>query len=199
MILALLLLGAPGPKTAVDAEIAFAGAAQTAGQWTAFRRYAAREAVMFTPRPVNALDWLRVREDPPKAMQWQPAVSYVACDGKWAVNTGAWQGADGRQGYFTTIWRRDGHGWRWLFDHGDTLLAPRVVPKKPRVQRAACGGADRSNGFNAQASSNYGASGDATLRWRWHVAPDNDRTLSVELWDGKRYNRVIDDVVAAPQ
>lgn len=198
MILALLLLGSPGPKTAIDAEIAFSDAARTAGQWTAFRRYAAREAVMFTPRPVNALDWLRVREDPPKAMQWQPAVSYVSCDGRWAVNTGAWQGADGRKGYFTTIWRHDGHGWRWLFDHGDVLLAPRIVPKKALVRKAACK-ADRATGFNAQASDGFGASDDTTLRWRWHIAPDNDRTLSVELWDGARYTRVIDDVVAATQ
>lgn len=198
MILALLLLGSPGPKTAIDAEIAFSQAAQTAGQWTAFRRYAAREAVMFTPQVVNALDWLRVREDPPKAMQWQPAVSYVACDGKWAVNTGAWQGADGRKGYFTTIWRHDGHGWRWLFDHGDVLLSARVVPKKPVMRKAACKGAP-ATGFNAQASNGFGASDDATLRWRWHVAADNDRTLSVEMWDGERYTRVIDDVVAAPR
>ena len=45
MILA-LLLAAAAPQTAIDAERAFVADAQTLGQWTAFRKYAADDAVM---------------------------------------------------------------------------------------------------------------------------------------------------------
>ena len=46
MIAALLLMAAE-PLTAIDAERAFAADAQKMGQWTAFRNYAADDAVMF--------------------------------------------------------------------------------------------------------------------------------------------------------
>ena len=46
-----LLAAAPVP-TAVDAERAFARDAQRIGLWTAFRKYADRDAVMFTPQAV---------------------------------------------------------------------------------------------------------------------------------------------------
>ena len=49
----LLLAAAPVP-TAVDAERAFAARRAEIGQWTAFRKYADRDAVMFTPQAVWA-------------------------------------------------------------------------------------------------------------------------------------------------
>ena len=55
----------------------------------------------------------------------------------------------------------------------------------------------RATGFNVRTCNGFGASGGETLRW--HVAADNDRTLSVEVRDGARYTRVIADVVVAPQ
>ena len=70
--------------------------AQRIGQWTAFRKYADRDAVMFTPQAVWARDFLKDRKDPPKAISWRPAHSFVSCDGRTAVNTGPWFSA-GRQ------------------------------------------------------------------------------------------------------
>ena len=64
--------------------------AQRIGQWTAFRKYADRDAVMFTPQAVWARDFLKGRKDPPKAVRWWPATSFVSCDGHTAVNTGPW-------------------------------------------------------------------------------------------------------------
>ncbi len=46
--------------------------------------------MMFVPQPVKAQDWLKDRKDPPIAVQWWPAESYVSCDGTAAVNTGPW-------------------------------------------------------------------------------------------------------------
>ena len=46
------------PGLIVARELAFARAAREDGQWTAFRAFAADDAVMFVPEPVNARDWL---------------------------------------------------------------------------------------------------------------------------------------------
>ena len=84
------LLLALAATTAIDAEHQFSSDAQRIGQWTAFRKYADRDAVMFTPQAVWARDFLQDRKDPPKSIRWTPADSYVACDGRIAVNTGPW-------------------------------------------------------------------------------------------------------------
>ena len=86
MITALLLAAAV--PTAVDAELAFARDARRIGQWTAFRKYADRDAVMFTPQAVWVQTYLKGTPDPAKAINWRPAHSFVSCDGRTAVNTG---------------------------------------------------------------------------------------------------------------
>ncbi len=194
MILALLI--AVAAPTAVDAERRFAADAQKIGQWTAFRRWSAPDATMFAPQPVNAHAFLKDLKDPPQASRWWPTASYVACDGRWAVNTGGWRRPNGSVGFFSTVWYRgvDG-GWRWQVDGGDVLPAARPKPAKPLVRHAACGGPGRSNGYGSEANSGYGASNDATLRWRWHVAADGARTFQAELWNGRAYDLVIDDKI----
>src|SRR5205807_2926293 len=119
MMFALLLASATLP-TAIDVERAFARDAQKIGQWTAFRKYADRDAVMFTPQAVWVQEFLKDRKDPPKSVRWAPAHSFVSCDGRIAVNTGPWCGADGvHHGYFTTVWQRTNGAWRWVYDGGD--------------------------------------------------------------------------------
>ena len=66
----------------------------------AFRKYADRDAVMFTPQAVWARDFLKGRKDPPKAVRWWPAHSFVSCDGRTAVNTGPWFEPDGKPRLF---------------------------------------------------------------------------------------------------
>ena len=196
MIAAALLLAAA--QTATDVERAFDRLAAREGQWTAFRAYADAGAIMFVPRPINAQEWLRDRKDPPKSTRWQPIRSYVACDGVWAANTGAWQRPDGSVGYFTTIWHRGTSGrWRWVLDHGDALAKPRRVPARPVVRQAVCGGKGRVSPAVAGADSGIGTSDDATLCWRYKVQPDGARTVRVELWNGHGYDPVIADTVAA--
>ena len=57
-MIAYILLAAAIP-TAVDAELAFARDAQRIGMWTAFRKYADADAVMFTPQAVWAHNFLK--------------------------------------------------------------------------------------------------------------------------------------------
>ena len=104
-MIAALLFVAP-VATAIDAERAFAADAQKIGQWTAFHKWADKDAVVFTPQAAWAHEVLP-KKDPATAITWRPAHSFVACDGRTAVNTGPWFARDGKMGgYFTTVWQR---------------------------------------------------------------------------------------------
>ncbi|CUS45181.1 MAG: hypothetical protein V4610_16810 [Pseudomonadota bacterium] len=206
MILALSLaavasLAAAVPQTAADTERAFAGAAQSEGQWAAFRRFATEDAVMFTPRPVKAQAFLKDRKDPPATLMWWAADSYVSCDGALAVNTGPWARPKGDAfGYFSTIWQRqpDG-GWKWTMDGGDDLAMPRPAGDTPKIRHASCKGSPSTVAAvrYRDGESAEGQSEDRTLAWRWHVAPDGARTFDVWLWDGRAMKPVIADRIAA--
>jgi hypothetical protein len=197
MLLALVLQAAV-PQTAVDAERAFDAAAQAKGQWTAFREFMTPDAVMFDPQPVKASEILP-EKNPPIAVQWWPAESYVSCDGSAAVNTGPWVRPKS-SGYFTTVWlhQTDG-GWKWAMDHGDVLAQPRPLPEKPRVRRAACDPVPLGHAASLdKVASTNGASADKSLQWRWTVWPDGRRIFAAFLWNGRYWEPVIRDEVAAP-
>jgi hypothetical protein len=212
-VIAALLLAAAAPATvapvtAIDAERAFAADAQQLGQWTAFRRWAASDAILFTPRPVSAHDFLKGRKDPPQSVKWAPAASFMSCDGALALNTGPWTRDAGKTvGFFTTVWqRRTGGGWQWTLDHGDTLTAPRPLPPAPVVRRASCTAiaplrADvvvRPGAAPLTNDRGRGRSPDGTLFYSWTVSKQGARQLTAYLWNGTRFDRIIDDRVAAP-
>lgn len=208
----LALLIAAAPITAVDAERAFARDAQRMGQWTAFRKYADETAVMFTPQAVWAHEFLAPLKDPPKAMSWGPADSWVSCDGRTAINRGPWTSASGKEtGYFTTVWMRDDRGWRWSYDGGDTLAEPMALPRKPGVERASCGGRSKIPQEYRQAvkptarlagqppaDAGQGRSADGTLIYEWKVEASGERHFQAKLWNGREYRVVLDQKVAAP-
>jgi hypothetical protein len=135
-MLALLVAAAavPAPATgALKAEYAFIRAAEQQGQWTAFRQFAHPDAVMFTPDTVWAQEWLKGRADPPRTIEWRPAVSFVSCDGRTAVNQGPWLSASGKaSGTFTTVWQADGRTWRWVYDGGKPGPGPVSWPIRPK-------------------------------------------------------------------
>ncbi|MEP7005372.1 MAG: hypothetical protein ABI810_05280 [Sphingomonas bacterium] len=198
MILAVLLAAAT--PSAADAERTFASAAQ-AGQWSAFRRFATDDAVMFVPRAANAQAWLKDRKDPPYAVLWWAAESYVACDGHAAVNTGPWMRPWAKAvGYFSTVWLRqpDG-GWKWTMDGGDALGTPRPAGDGPRIRRASCKGSPSTVAAvrYRDGETGEGQSEDRTLAWRWHVAPDGARSFDAWLWDGRQMRSVVADRIAA--
>ena len=196
-----LLLAAAVPQTAAQAERAFASAAPADGQWTSFRRYATEDSVMFAPQPVKTQEFLKDRKDPPAALMWWAADSYVSCDGALAVNTGPWIRPKGDAfGYFSTVWQRQGDGaWKWTMDGGDGLAKPRPAGDGPKVRRGSCKGSPSTvsavryrDGETAE-----GQSEDRTLAWRWHVAPDGARSFDVWLWDGRTMKPVMADRIAA--
>ena len=186
--------------SALDAERAFAADAQTLGQWTAFRKWAARDATMFVPQPINAQSWLKDRKDPAKAIAWWPTASYVSCDGSLAVNTGGWKRPDGAVGYFSTVWQRqpDG-GWKWIVDGGDDLKVARPHVATPVVHHAKCGKTSVWEGVDLEGMTGSGVSKDATLIWTWIVHDDGSRRFQVLRWDGQSWEPAMTDKIAAPK
>jgi hypothetical protein len=188
--------------TPIDAERAFAEDARTIGQWTAFRKWSADDAVIFVSQPINAREWLKDRKNPVQAIDWWPTASYISCDGKLAVNTGGWRRPDGKVGYFSTVWQHQADGsWRWISDGGDGLAKPRPVPKVPLTKVAHCSVPpswedDVVYVCPENAKCGHGGGTDGTITWDWQVAADGSRLFRASLWDGKRYVPVIDDKVA---
>jgi hypothetical protein len=200
ILLLLLAAATPQAETAVDAERAFNRAAQTDGQWTAFRRFAVANAIIFTPQPVKAQQVLPTR-NPPIAVQWWPAESYASCDGTMAVNTGPWMRPKS-VGYFTTVWarQRDGH-FKWEMDGGDELAVARRLPERPRVRRASCKGTAHMvlEVPGGGATLGQGESDDHTLQYYWRVATDGSRRFSASLWNGRSFVEVLHNEIAAPK
>ena len=211
-MIGLLLLVAASTPTAIDAERAFAADAQRIGQWTAFRKYAEPTAVVFTPQAAWAQVVFKTLPDPKQAIAWSPARSFVSCDGNLAVNTGPWRNPRDEQGYFTTVWSRqkDG-GWKWAVDGGDKLATPLAPRAHPLVRRATCAGLARlakvysattptmdALADKAPADAGQGRSADGTLSWLWTVAKDGARHFQAKQWNGRRYDVVLDQRVAAP-
>jgi hypothetical protein len=212
MIIAALLLAAAPVATAVDAEKAFSADAQKIGMWTAFRKYADRDAVMFTPQAVWVQQFLKDRKDPPKSINWRPAHSFVSCDGRTAVNTGPWFTPDGKRGgFFTTVWQRTEGKWHWVYDGGGPLDdSAKTPPMKPQTHRATCAGKAPGapiipppplTSKQARTTPNdngRGQSADKTLGWDWRVDKNGGRKFRVYQWNGARYAQVLFNDVPAP-
>lgn len=201
MILAALILQVAAPQTAVDAERAFNAAAQAKGQWTAFREYAAADAIMFVPQPVNAQEWLKDRKDPAKSVEWWPTESYVSCSGDMAVNHGGWKRPDGSVGYFSTVWERQADGsWKWGMDHGDIAVTALAKPASPKVVRASCDGKPTRVGVEPMPGRKIylGQSRDNSLAFIAFVDTDGHRRFSAAVWTGTAHDVLVRDEVDAP-
>jgi hypothetical protein len=184
------------PTAVIAAELAFARLAQEKGQWTAFREYAADDAVMFVPQPVNARDWLSKQQDPPQSVTWQPHQVWSSCDGSLSVVKGAWQRPDGSNGYFTTVWRRQRNGsYKWTMDQGDALPQPLPAPEMIGATVADC--TPKAGQVAAPATAGEtrreGRAEDGSLTWSVVIAPDGTRWVQVNLWQDGEMKTVLQE------
>ena len=195
------------PSALVSADINMARMAQEKGLWTAMRAYVARDAVIFTPAPVKADEWMKTMTNPASAIKWQPHKVLMSCDGKTGVTTGAWQAPDKRFGYYTTAWGfadkqggTPGEGkWQWLLDHEDILAKPRIAPEIIATRIASCKGSAPTE-ISAPAENavmKQGLSRDQSLSYTWIYLPDKSRSITVSLWNGTAMEEVLVDAVAA--
>ena len=177
------------PSAVIAAEMAFARAAQEKGQWTAFRQYATRDAVMFVPGPVNAQDWLRRQADPAEAVKWQPYQVWSSCDGSFVVSTGGAAYPGGAQSNFMTVWQKQDNGeYRWVLDqslpHAERTFAADTIG----AAVADCPASRRGGPIEVRRGENWrsGASNDRTLEWTTQLDADCSRVVTVRMvQDGK--------------
>jgi ketosteroid isomerase-like protein len=117
----------PAPRAAnvgpvVEAERAFARAAQTDGVNAAFLYYSAPDALVFQPDPTLAKAALAAHPIPAIPLKWWPAYAGIAGSGDLGFTTGPYVAGAGEgqgHGWYFTIWRRQPDGsWRWVLDHG---------------------------------------------------------------------------------
>jgi hypothetical protein len=194
---------AANPSAVIAAEIAFNRMAQEKGQWTAFREFAAKDATMFAPQPVNALDWLKGRANPAQSLQWQPHRVWSSCDGEYAITWGAWQNAD-KQGWFSTVWRRDNKGTlKWVLDQGGDMAVAPPAPEMIEGKVASCRNLAAIEpalvpvplpGTQVLLSE----SSDKTLRWVTRIESDASRFYAIEYWNGSTFERPVATPVPAP-
>ncbi len=188
------------PSAVVAIESAFNRVAREEGIWTAFRKFAAEDAMMLAPGPVDANSWLKGRADPATAPQWEPEAIYMSCDARTAASHGGFVTQGGLQGYFTTVWQRRYEvraakaDWKFLFDHGADRAPLRAKPDFVKTRVASCDGGVPSN----PVQSNTRFSRDQTLKWQWDLNANNAGKLTVSLWNGSAYEAVIIDDITAP-
>ena len=126
----------------VAAERAFAQHSVRAGTQSAFLSFMAEDGVLYRPRAVKALTWLRARPMPADlALVWEPVFADISRAGDLGYTTGPWIGSsrsradvDPTFGEYVTIWRRqhDG-GWKAELDAG---IAHSPDPVGPTPVRA---------------------------------------------------------------
>ncbi|WP_336981957.1 hypothetical protein [Altererythrobacter fulvus] len=189
------------PGQVVATELGFARAAREKGQWTAFAEYAAKDAVMFVPQPVNAQAWLKGRANPASAVQWEPHFVWSSCDGSLAVTKGDWKGADGSVGNFITVWQRQSDGsYKWVMDQGAALEREEPGPDMVQARVADCGAAGSAELEEASFGDPhyYGASLDRRLRWTAVVDASCHRQVTVTgIFDGEQVDVVSVSVPAS--
>lgn len=202
-MIGLVALAAAASATPVDAERAFAAKAKVDGQWTAFRAFAADDAILFVPQAEKAQAWLKDRKDPPTALSWSPSRSWLSCDGRTGYNTGPWSSPGGKAvGYFSTLWRKQADGsWKWLIDHGDVLPAPIAAVEKVKPRKASCAWhpAPRAAPIPEGISGGFETSDDGSLAVTWAGYPDTSSLLVVQLWTGSAFETVFESRIAAPK
>lgn len=137
----------------VAAERAFALEGAERGWAAAFRTYAAPEATMLSPDPVNAHEALaKVEGDGATTLDWRPAYAGIARSGELGFTTGPFmvRGRDGVVGHYFTVWRLQPDGrWRWIFDAGTDVIdnapvAPDIVVPELPVAARGTGSAEQA-------------------------------------------------------
>ncbi|BBC71128.1 conserved hypothetical protein [Altererythrobacter sp. B11] len=180
------------PTAAIAADIAFAQLAQREGQWKAFRKTAADDAVLFAPGPVPAKGWLEKQPEPAQSVAWQPHSVISSCDGTLAATFGAAQWPDGKQSEYVTVWQRKREKsrdrdseYKWVLDSGDFVEQAPKRPEFVQTQVADCKTPPKASAAPAGGMLSRAAD-DGTLRYDYVAAPGGG-VLTLSWWDGTEF------------
>ena len=175
-------------------ERAFASAAREEGTWSAFRRYAAPDALWPTPAFTLAPADLAGLPDPPEPIIRGPQQVWASCDGSFAVSTGGARFPDGHRTRFVTVWQRQEDGaYRWVLDQNlpddgakpDARSVPTNIADCLPVKPGGSGPVRREEDWTS------GRSDDATLAWQTTLADDCAREVVVRLRRGNKMREVL--------
>lgn len=142
------------PNEVIAAERAFAADAQERGWIAAFKKFAARDAVVLQPDPVNAQASLASQPEEPadKSLNSWPVWAGIAQSGELGFTTGPYTVGDKAFGHYFTVWAKQVDGtWRWIFDGGPrneakSPLGPETEPMQLPTATASSGSADKAWG-----------------------------------------------------
>lgn len=176
LLVACLAGGAAAPETRVTpspvvaAERAFAADGAKRGWAAAFRAYAAPEAVMLSPDPVNAHESLaKIPGDGETTLDWRPAYAGISRSGDFGFTTGPFliRGRDGVVGHYFTVWKLQPDGcWKWIFDAGTDVVDTSPVAADaeiPGLPLAAAGAASAQAAIAEVAELEAAHTGPETL------------------------------------
>ncbi|MGN6497163.1 MAG: hypothetical protein ACTHK5_07455 [Tsuneonella sp.] len=176
------------PSEVIATELAFARSAQDKGQWTAFRDFAAKDAVWANPGFSLVQGDLKGRADPAKAIAWEPDRVWSSCDGSYAITSGPAIHASGAKSRFLTVWQRQSNGdYRWVLDQGFDLEDGYNAPEMIGAEAADCSALEQRRMVRKLPKARRGEawqsgrSDDGTLTWTTQLAADCTRHVTVTL------------------
>lgn len=207
------------PSLVVAREIAFARAARENGQWTAFRAFAADDAVIHGRNgPVSAKPLLATLSDPEKPVQWSPRTVMMSCDGKMAVSAGRFRDPEGLVGNFVTVWERDGFegDYEWSYDVAG-LDDPQPAPVEQEEGAIVVTAYDAVQGLVADCppagttidaptplvwegalASGESRSPDGTLVWQWGQFDNGLKRVQARFWKDGAWQKIVDRRLESP-
>ncbi|MBB2145673.1 DUF4440 domain-containing protein [Pedobacter sp. LMG 31464] len=112
-------------KSLVNAEKAFAEEAIKDGTKAAFNKYAASDALVFRPNPVNARTFYATAPDM-KNLNWTPTFARVSRSGNWGFTSGNYvvNGEKKAYGHYLSVWRVENGNWKFILDLGAETNKP---------------------------------------------------------------------------
>jgi ketosteroid isomerase-like protein len=112
-------------KSLVNAEKSFSDDAVKNGTNAAFTRYAADDAIVFRPNPVNAKKFYSTATDM-KSLSWTPTFARAARSGDLGFTSGNYvvNGQQKSYGHFASVWRVKDGVWQVILDLGADTNKP---------------------------------------------------------------------------
>jgi len=188
------------PSAVIAADLALGRNARSKGEAEALRAAAAPAALMLTPRPVPAAQWLKRPAVRAASPEWQPQIVWASCDGGYAITRGTWRRGAARGEYFALWQRQPKRDWRWLLHEEGPAGSPGEAPEMIAGKVAECAGLPpRPPEFvPPPVAPLEDASRDGSLEWAVRSTARCGLALSVQAWDGKAMREVLTWTRPAP-
>jgi ketosteroid isomerase-like protein len=119
-------------KSLVNAEKAFAQKAAKDGVNAAFTAFAAPDAIVFRPNPINAKKFYATAVDT-KNLTWEPNYARLSKSRDWGFTSGTYVAGNDKKtyGHYLSVWRGKDGEWQFVIDLGAEAMKP-IKGKEPK-------------------------------------------------------------------